>query len=480
MNKDNIKAVLQFVSEGRLNAVINKYGDGVPCATKKEAIEKVADLVFNRKVEMSEVKTIDPSAVSAPAPVIGGSSDLNQIKASIKTINDDLTNVAKIAMDAVSEARDIDNRIVALHDEFSSKLGAVSVDESSVRNEVAKVFASFKKATPVEELAEIASALPVLSRKKACEVFDGDLFYDVDGERVDFSNLEVDVWNDVHAPKRVNDYVFQPRHLHFALVALANKLPHNMWLGGERGTGKTEFVTQLASRLGRRLFRINFDEAIERAEFIGGNTIESGNVVWKEGIVTQAIQYTGALVLFDEIGFARAQNLAVLHSVCERSPHRSITIAETGRRIPVADHIAFFVADNSLGYGDASGNFAGVRDMNTAFIDRFSYTLKFNYLSADDETNLITKRTGINRDVAKMLVKFANSAREKAQAGVLTQPPSIRQLFAWADAVRDGLPVGLAFENAIINKFPADCESELRGVYTAMIDAVKLKSYLTK
>ena len=88
MNKDNIKAVLQFVSEGRLNAVINKYGDGVPCATKKEAIEKVADLVFNRKVEMSEVKTIDPSAVSAPVPVIGGSSDLNQIKASIKTIND--------------------------------------------------------------------------------------------------------------------------------------------------------------------------------------------------------------------------------------------------------------------------------------------------------------------------------------------------------------------------------------------------------
>jgi len=53
MNKDNIKAVLQFVSEGRLNAVINKYGDGVPCATKKEAIEKVADLVFNRKVDMS-------------------------------------------------------------------------------------------------------------------------------------------------------------------------------------------------------------------------------------------------------------------------------------------------------------------------------------------------------------------------------------------------------------------------------------------
>jgi hypothetical protein len=79
-----------------------------------------------------------------------------------------------------------------------------------------------------------------------------------------------------------------------------------------------------------------------------------------------------------------------------------------------------------------------------------------------------------------MFVQFANSAREKAQAGVLTQPPSIRQLFAWAEAVKGGLPVGLAFESAIINKFPPDCESELRGVYVAMIDAKKLKSYLTK
>lgn len=480
MNIDNIKSVLSFVAVGRLNAVITKYGDGVQCATKRDAVDKVAVLVMDRKVEMAEVKTIAPVTEVPSAPVASSSMALNHIKQDLEAMNADLLAVGNTARSAMSEARDMDERIVALHDEFESRLSTIGVDESAVRKEVAKVFASFKKVTPIAELETIASAMPVVTRKRVADVFDGELSYEVDGERVDFSNLEVDVWDDIHAPKRVNDYVFQPRHLHFALIALANNLPHNMWLGGERGTGKTEFVTQLASRLGRRLFRINFDEAIERAEFIGGNTIESGNVVWKEGIVTQAIQYTGALVLFDEIGFARAQNLAVLHSVCERSPHRSITIAETGKRFPVAQHVAFFVADNSLGYGDASGNFAGVRDMNTAFIDRFSYTLKFNYLSAKDETALIVNRTGINKDVATMLVKFATSAREKAQAGVLTQPPSIRQLFAWAEAVKCGLPVGLAFENAIINKFPADCEAELRGLYTALIDAVKLKSYLTK
>jgi hypothetical protein len=69
-------------------------------------------------------------------------------------------------------------------------------------------------------------------------------------------------------------------------------------------------------------------------------------------------------------------------------------------------------------------------------------------------------------------------AREKARAGVLTQPPSLRQLFAWARAVSKGVPVGIAFENSIINKFPADCEAELRGVFSAVIDVVNFKSYL--
>jgi MoxR-like ATPase len=266
--------------------------------------------------------------------------------------------------------------------------------------------------------------------------------------------------------------------LHQALVALDSALPDNTWLAGERGTGKTEFVTQLASRLGRRLFRVNFDEAIERADFIGANSIENGSVVWKAGVITQAIQYTGSIVLIDEVGFARPQSIAVLHSLCERSPHRSIVISETGQRIPVASHVAFFCADNSNGHGDTSGNFAGVRDQNTAFIDRFGYTLRFEYLPELQEVALVSSRTGLNVDASTVLIRFANVAREKARAGVLTQPPSLRQLFAWARAVSKGVPVGIAFENAIINKFPSDCEAELRGVFSAVIDVANFKSFL--
>jgi MoxR-like ATPase len=149
-------------------------------------------------------------------------------------------------------------------------------------------------------------------------------------------------------------------------------------------------------------------------------------------------------------------------------------------RIPVASHVVFFGADNSNGHGDSTGNFAGVRDQNTAFLDRFSFTLRFEYLPQDDEIALVSNRTGLPHDASKVLVTFANTAREKARAGLLTQPPSLRQLFAWARAIQKGVPVAIAFENAIVNKFPQDCESELRGIFSATIDTAQLKSYLTK
>jgi len=352
--------------------------------------------------------------------------------------------------------------------------------QSTIRTEVSALFDAFRAVSTPEQLAAVAAVIPSTRKLTAKDVFGDVCRYAAGGEFVDFSTLEVEVWNDPDAPARVDDYAFTGQHLHQALIALDDPLPDNVWLAGERGTGKTEFVAQIASRLGRRLFRVNFDEALERAEFIGGNTIEAGSVVWKAGVITQAIQHPGAIILLDEIGFARAQNLAVLHALCERSPHRSIVIAETGVRIPVASHVVFFGADNSNGFGDASGNFAGVRDQNTAFLDRFSFTLRFDYLPHDAECDLIRNRTGLALEAVEVLVRFANTARAKARAGLLTQPPSLRQLFAWARAIRKGVPVALAFETAILNKFPADCESELRGVFEATIDVNNLKSFLSR
>ena len=449
----------------------------------------IIDLIQGGHVTLDQVRATKPSVIAkAGLPddvrkaVYDTQAKVDQALAQVEV----LRSTADRSLDsALQQSTQIAKDFKTLSDRLNHKIDAVEkpdakVIEDTIRTEVSKLFDSFRKSTPKEVVAKVAQSVPKVKRAKVKDLFDGALSYEYGGETIDFSNMDVEVWGDPSAPARVDDYVFDPKHLHQALVALDDSLPDNVWLAGERGTGKTEFVTQLASRLGRKLFRVNFDEAMERAEFIGGNTIKDGNVVWKEGVITQAIQYAGALIILDEVGFARAQSIAVLHSLCERSPHRSIVIAETGQRIAVASHVAFFCADNSNGFGDQSGNFAGVRDQNTAFIDRFGYTLRFEYLPFADEVSLVSKRTGLPVDASEVLIKFANVAREKAKAGVLTQPPSLRQLFAWARAITKGVPVGIAFENAIINKFPSDCEAELRGVFSATIDVNNLKSFLTK
>jgi MoxR-like ATPase len=468
---------LSLLPLSKLNAALSHIGQS-PVLGKSEAIIKLTSAINSGLIDLAKVQS------ATPVPIVNLASSTSEgLEQNMLTLKSEVKlalelMVRKIETEGAATVKQVEIFGAELRDAIETSSPAVDPETISqlVRDQVAAMLEPFKRSATPEVLAELADAAPVTAKAKIKDLFnDQQLTYSVDGESVDFSHLEVTVWNDPAAPVVVDDYIFNPRFLHESLLAIDRQLPMNCWLAGERGTGKTEFVTQIAARLKRRLFRINFDEAIERADFIGGNTIEKGDVVWKAGVLSQAIQHHGAIVLFDEIGFARSQSIAVLHSVCEPSVHRGVTINETGKRIPVLPYVAFFCADNSNGFGDNSGNFTGVRDQNTAFIDRFSYTFNFEYLPAKHEASLISKRTGLSKDASAQIVQFANVAREKSKSGLLTQPPSLRQLLAWATAVKSGIPVTAAYQSAVINKYPADCEAELKGIFTAVINVPKFK-----
>ena len=483
MNYEQRLALLSLV---QLNTILVQQGL-VPLEDKKAAKTAVRALIDNGTVDWDSALNVKPQAVVTGKVDNDLRDKVNESNAkaidAVKNTEIALREVSRLSSDVRTNTTAIRDEFKSLADSLVSRVDSISKpDPARISNEISQqvtaLFDSFREQVTPVQLKQVANALPTFELQRAADVFGSNTCrYGFD---VDFGDLQVAVWNDADAPALVDDYIFNPEHLHQALIALDDPLPDNVWLAGERGTGKSEFVAQVAARLKRRLFRVNFDEALERADFIGGNSIEAGSVVWKAGIITQAIRHPGSIVLLDEIGFARAQSLAALHALCERSPHRSIVIAETGERIPVASHVVFFCADNSNGHGDTSGNFAGVREQNSAFLDRFSYTLYFEYLPEDDEVSLIVNRTGVTLDAARIIVKFANVAREKARAGLLTQPPSLRQLFAWARSVKKGLPVNTAFKNAIINKFPEDCRVELLGVYTSHINEREFKLALTK
>ena len=466
MNEQQIRLKLSRLPGDKLIRIAVEALGHRGVTTKEEAVDFLTQLVTENRKTLDEVLVLVQNAKPyVPLPEVQPDPRLDEALVNIQDRLHDLGKAVELKAQAAIEKaeRDVQAKLAGVKSADSSLIS------ETIRQEVAKIFAPFKQDSTPEALAEIAGRIGQFRTERAGDIFPVTVY-----GSVDFSDLPVGIWDDPAAPALVDDYVFNPAHLHQALIALDDALPHNTWLAGERGTGKTEFVTQLAARLKRKLVRVNFDEALERADFIGANTISGGDVVWSEGIITRAIQHPGALILLDEVGFARAQSISVLHALTERSVHRALTIAETGARIPVASHVAFFAADNSNGHGD-SGNFAGVREQNTAFLDRFGFTLRFEYLPAQDEAALIVKRTGLTPRAAQILVDFAGAARQQAKNGLLTQPPSLRQLFAWAGAVAKGLPVHIAFQNAVINKFPADCEAELLALYAAKIDEVEFK-----
>jgi cobaltochelatase CobS len=462
MTSFSIPQHLARIPLGKLNAAIVKCG-GNPTTNKATAINDVADYIQTGRVTLTEVEA-GIHAIAA-SPVAFDASGI------LRTMDDLHQTTAALAATVTRQEAEVERKIAEV------RASVPKVDATAVAGEVSRAvseaFAAFKSVTAPAVVRQVADTiLPVRQTR-----FARDLFPVTQYNGVNFGNLALEFWADPEAPEVLDDYVFDPENLHQALIAVSNPLPHNCWFAGERGTGKTEFAKQLAARLGRKLFRINFDESAEKAEFIGGNTIDQGSVKWSPGAITKAIRHPGAMVLLDEIGFARAQAIATLHALCERTPDRAIVISETGERIPVAPHVVFFVADNSNGHGD-NGNFAGVRQQSTAFIDRFSFTLNFEYLPAHEEAALVASRSGMSAAASRILVDLVNIAREKARMGLLVQAPSLRQLFAWADATQAGLPVATGFKNAVINKFPAETAVELLGIYTATIDEVAFKTAL--
>jgi hypothetical protein len=79
---------------------------------------------------------------------------------------------------------------------------------------------------------------------------------------------------------------------------------------------------------------------------------------------------------------------------------------------------------------------------------------------------------------AEIIVGFATVARQKAAAGLLTQPPSLRQLFALADAVRKGLPLDVAFRECSRQQVPQRLRPGVARLFRGNFDEASFKQAL--
>lgn len=314
---------------------------------------------------------------------------------------------------------------------------------------------------------KVNAAVKCVGKEDANKVF-GTKFAKLEG-------VSVDVYNDPFAPAKNPDWVWVDEdQLLTAVLAVQNG--ESIWAAGPAGAGKTEFVRNLAAHLGRRFIRINFDGDISRLELFGGLRVEGDSTVWHDGVLTAALRVPGALVLFDEITFARPTNLSALHAILENE--RSLTVPDTGERITSAPGLAFFAADNTNGRGDPTGLYTDTRELNNAFLDRFDSVLVFDRLDAAKERSIVAKRAGIPVKAASILVGFAGKARQSLDREDLRTPVGLRRLLSWGRKLSQGVSPSYAFQVSILNWVTKEDAEHLRQLYTAEVDETKLLNAL--
>lgn len=304
--------------------------------------------------------------------------------------------------------------------------------------------------------AEVIPDIKVVASKTLSEVF---------GIRGKYAKIAVDVWNDPAAPVLDKGYKFDAALLFSAVIAM--KRGRNVWLAGPAGTGKTEFVKNLCAGLGRAFVRVSFDSSAEKYEFIGGERVKNGSTIYQRGVVLRGFTRPGAVVLLDEVSFARPEYLSALHAALE--PDAVITVPETGEVIKKAPGVVFFAADNSNGRGDFTGMYVGVREQNVAFVNRFSKTLKFTYLSPSVESQVIAYRSGCQLSLAKLITQFLSICRQAGDAAQLDHIPTLREAFSLAEALTDGQAYRDAFEEVLVNRASPESAEVLQQLWKANV-----------
>lgn len=283
------------------------------------------------------------------------------------------------------------------------------------------------------------------------------------------ANYSVQMWDALDAPAPDPYFVAVPSTMaHFVTRAERGRA---VWLAGPSGTGKSTMPEQYAAKTRRPFVAISFQRAIDPLDLIGSPALDGkGGEKWRDGLLTRSIRRPGTVILLDEITSAPPGLLMVLQTLLSS---RTLTLP-TGERVVAAPGVVFVAADNTAGYGDESGLYAGTMTMNTALVDRFSVVIPVGYMSVPMETQALVNHTQAARPACERVVKFVHSARKLA--GFENWPLSLRRMVAFIELLQDGFEVDASFEIAFLTRLPTPEREALRTHYAAVFVAPAIEA----
>lgn len=137
-----------------------------------------------------------------------------------------------------------------------------------------------------------------------------------------------------------------------------------------------------------------------------------------------------------------------------------------GRQIKVHEKAVFFATAN-LG-----AEYSGTQSMDRALVDRFQ-PVEIDYPSEEMETQILAKRTNIDKKTAEKVVKIAVNIRNEAKKAELSSAISVRHTLEIAELITDGFGIKDALMNIILPLFSSEGSSDAneRSRVISMISA---------
>jgi hypothetical protein len=247
-----------------------------------------------------------------------------------------------------------------------------------------------------------------------------------------------------------------------------------VFITGLSGNGKTTMVEQVAAKLKRECIRVNISVETDEDDLIGGNTLQDGNVIYREGPVLTAMR-RGAILLIDEID--RGSNkLMCLQSVLEGKAYFN---KKTGEVIKPEKGFNVIATANTKGRGTEDGRFIAAQILDEAFLERFPITIEQEYPTTTVEKKIVMNKMEfygkVDEEFATMLINWADIIRKTFNEGGVDEIISTRRLvnIAQAYAIFNDRDEAIGY---CINRFDDDTKTAFMDLYTKMnapIETVK-------
>ena len=247
---------------------------------------------------------------------------------------------------------------------------------------------------------------------------------------------------------------------------IKSKIFFSTFITGLSGNGKTTMVEQVCAKVKRECIRVNISIETDEEDLIGGNTLQDGNIVYREGPVLTAMR-RGAVLLIDEID--RGSNkLMCLQSVLEGKPYFN---KKTGEVIHPAPGFNVIATANTKGRGTEDGRFIAAQILDEAFLERFSITVEQEYPSVAIEKKIVLNKMEsyniVDTDFADKLIAWADIIRKTFEEGGVDEIISTRRLINIVQAYSIFKDRAEAIKYCI-NRFDPDTKTAFMDLYQKM------------